>query len=79
LWKVAYLRLSVLWVYLTPAQHLSAHTKDCLGLRGLQQVVEPMESVVAQQLVVAKRGGFSQHSWAWQMIGHATQKNLATL
>jgi RNA polymerase subunit RPABC4/transcription elongation factor Spt4 len=73
------MRLSVLWAYLTPAQRPSAHTKLCLGWRGLQQVVEPTESVVAQQLVAAKRGGFSQHSWGWQMIGHATQKNLATL
>jgi hypothetical protein len=66
-------------VYLTPAQHLSAQTKDCLGWRGLQQAVEPTENVVAQQLVAAKRGGFSQHSLGWQMTGHATQTNLATL
>jgi hypothetical protein len=68
-----------LWVYLTPAQRPSAHTKLCLGWRGLQQVEEPTESVVAQQLAVAKRGGFLQRSSGWQMTGHVIQKNLATL
>jgi hypothetical protein len=34
---------------------------------------------VAQQLAVAKHGGFSQHLLDWQMTGHVTQKNSATL
>jgi hypothetical protein len=53
--------------------------KHSVGWRGLQQAEEPTESVVAQQLVAAKHGGFSQHSSGWQMIGHVTQRNLATL
>jgi hypothetical protein len=53
--------------------------KLCLGLRGQQLAAEHTESVVAPQLVAAKRGGFLQRSWGWQMTGHVTQKNLATL
>jgi hypothetical protein len=53
--------------------------KHSVGWRGLRQAVEPTENVVAQQLVVAKRGGFSQHSLGWQMTGHAIQKNSGTL
>jgi hypothetical protein len=34
---------------------------------------------VAQQLAVAKHGGFSQHLLGWQMTGHVTQKNLVKL
>jgi hypothetical protein len=51
----------------------------CLGWPGLQQAAALTENVAAQQLVVAKHGGFSQHSWGWQLTGHATQKNLAKL
>jgi hypothetical protein len=78
-WKVAYLRLSALWAYLTPVQRPSAHTKLCLGWRGLRQAVEPTESVVAQQLAVAKHGGFSQHLLGWQTTGHVIQTNLVKL
>ena len=79
LWKVAYQRLSVLWVYLTPAQRPSARTKHSVGWRGQQQAAGLTDLVVAQQLAAAKHGGFSQHLWGWQMTGHVTQKNLVKL
>jgi hypothetical protein len=78
-WKVAYLRLSALWAYLTPVQRPSAPMKHSVGLHGQQQAEEPTESVVAQLLAVAKHGGFSQHLLGWQTTGHVTQKNLAKL
>jgi hypothetical protein len=53
--------------------------KLSVGWHGPRQVVEPTDHVVAQQLAVAKHGGFSQHLSGWQMTGHATQKNLVKL
>jgi signal transduction histidine kinase len=52
--------------------------KHLVGWRGLRLAVERTESVVAQQLVAAKRGGFLQHSWDWPMTGHVTRMNSET-
>jgi hypothetical protein len=77
--KVTCQRLSALLAYLMPAQRPSAPMKHCLGWHGLQQVVALMDRVAALQLAAAKHGGFSQHSWGWQMIGRATRKNSVKL
>jgi hypothetical protein len=79
LWKVGSQKLLAPLAYLTPVQRPSAHMKLSVGWRGPQQVAEPTDHVVAQQLAVAKHGGFSQHLSGWQMTGHATQKNLVKL
>jgi hypothetical protein len=79
LWKVGLQKLLAPLAYLTPVQRLSARMKLSVGWHGPRQVVEPTDHVVAQQLAVAKHGGFSQHLWGWQMTGHVTQKNLVKL